>query len=106
MSLNCSDFSALGGYFLGLPATSWFTVQWGDGLGNWAPVQGWAGTADDTGSTTGQLIKHFTFYQANYGTGPFRWAVYDQQGGTLLGYTSGFTLPTYSGINDYMSFSK
>ncbi len=105
-TLNCGDCGALSGYFLGVPATSWITVQWGDGLGNWTPVQGWAGTADDTDSTTGQLIKHFSFFTPNFGQGPFRWAVYDQPGGTLLGYTNSFTLPTRAGVNFFMAFAK
>lgn len=100
-----SDSSLLSGYFLGLPANSWIAVQWG-GVGNWQTVPGWQGTADTTDSTTGQLIKQFSVAPANYGQGPFRWAVFDKQGGTLLGYTDNFTLPTYSGVNFFMSFSK
>jgi len=104
--LNCSDCSAISGYFLGVPATAWITVQWGDGQGHYFTVPGWEGVADDTDSTTGQLIKHFTFGSANLGQGPFRWAVYDMQGGTLLGYSADFTLPTGIAQNLFMSFSK
>jgi len=104
--MNCSDCSAISGYFLGVPATAWITVQWGDGQGHYATVTGWEGVADTTDTTTGQLIKHFTFGSANLGQGPFRWAVYDTQGGTLLGYSGDFTLPADSGENLFMSFSK
>jgi hypothetical protein len=104
--MNCSDCSAISGYFLGVPATAWITVQWGDGLGHYTTVTGWEGVADDTDSTTGQLIKHFTFGTSNLGQGPFRWAVYDAQGGTLLGFSGDFTLPSNTGQNLFMSFAK
>jgi hypothetical protein len=101
------DHSTITAYFMGVPATSWFAVQWGDGLGNWENVQGWQGTADTvTGNPTGVLIKQWTVFRANYGQGPFRWAVYSGQGGTLLDYSAGFNLPTGDGQNFFMSLSK
>jgi hypothetical protein len=101
-----SDSSIISGYFLGLPADSWIAVQWGDGLGNWTTVQGWQGLANSVDTTTGQLIQQWTVEPANYGQGPFRWAVFDKQGGTLAAYSASFTLPASGGFNLFRSFSK
>jgi len=103
---SASDSSIISGYFLGLPATSWIAVQWGDGLGNWTTVQGWEGLADSVDTTTGQLIQTWTVEPANYGQGPFRWAVFDKQGGTLVAYSASFTLPATGGLNLFRSLTK
>ena len=105
-SYPASDSSIISGYFSGLPADSWIAVQWGDGLGNWETVQGWQGLADSVDSTTGQLIQTWTVEPDNYGQGPFRWAVFDKQGGTLVGYSASFTLPSGSGFNLFRSLAK
>jgi len=92
---NCT--SEIVATFSGLPATSWITVEWQDGFGNWQPVMGWQGMAD-TVDTAGTLTKQFGVYQRNYGQGPFRWAVYNSAlGGTLLAVSPSFNLPTTNG---------
>jgi len=101
-----STTAAISAYFMGLPADSWIAVQWGDGLGNWTTVTGWEGTADSVDATTGQLFQQWVVEQPNFGQGPFRWAVFDHQGGTLLGYSASFSLPTGSGMDQFMSLSK
>jgi len=103
---SASDSSIISGYFLGIPADSWIAVQWGDGLGNWTTVQGWQGLANSVDSTTGQLIQQWMVAPANYGQGPFRWAVFDKQGGTLVAYSSSFNLPASGGFNLFRSFTK
>ena len=98
--------SAISADFLGLPANSWIAVQWGDGLGNWETVTGWEGAADRTDATTGRLFKQWVVQPANYGQGPFRWAVFDRQGGTLLGFSASFNLPANGGTNLFISLSR
>jgi hypothetical protein len=105
-SYASADSSIISGYFTGLPATSWIAVQWGDGQGNWMTVPGWEGTADTVEATTGQLSKVWTVFPANYGQGPFRWAVFDRQGGTLMAFSAPFSLPADSGLNVYRSLAK
>ena len=101
-----STASVISAYFMGLPADSWIAVQWGDGLGHWETVSGWEGTADSVDAATGQLFKQWTVAFGNFGQGPFRWAVFDHQGGNLLGYSASFNLPVGGGMNWFMSMSK
>lgn len=101
-----ADTSIISGYFYGLPADSWIAVQWGDGLGNWTTVPGWEGLANSVDTTTGQLIQTWTVESANFGQGPFRWAVFDKQGGNLVAYSAEFTLPANSGFNLFRSLTK
>jgi len=105
-SYGSANSSIISGYFMGLPSTSWIAVQWGDGLGNWMTVPGWEGAADTVDATTGQLSKVWTVFPANYGQGPFRWAVFDKQGGTLVAFSAAFTLPITDGQNVYRSLAK
>ena len=77
-SYSDSSTGAISAYFMGLPADSWIAVQWGDGLGHWQTVTGWEGTADSVDATTGQLFKQWVVQQANFGQGPFRWAMFDR----------------------------
>jgi hypothetical protein len=64
----------------------WTVVQWQNSVGDWEDVTGWQGTLD-TGHKTWWVA------QADFGKGPFRWAVYQGQGGKLLVTSEAFYLP-------------
>ena len=66
---------------------AWTVVQWQDKPGMWHDVEGWQGHAHN-----GWI--RWRVAQKDWGTGPFRWLVYDEAGGTLLGSTANFMLPT------------
>lgn len=71
-----------------IPAQSglWSVVEWQDANGDWQQVESWQGTLD-----AGQKI--WWVAQKDFGTGPFRWAVYQSAGGELLGASDPFMLP-------------
>lgn len=97
--------SAITAKFTGLPLSSWITVQWLDGNGSWHPVVGWQGYADFV-DASGKLVKQFGVYQANYGQGPFRLAVYNApNGGSLLAISANFSLPSESGQNEILNLA-
>jgi hypothetical protein len=73
------------------PAGLWTVVQWQDALGGWHDVAGWQGTLDEGDKKTWWVDK------ADYGKGPFRWVVYQAQGGDLLGTSESFYLPSGHG---------
>ena len=73
------------------PAGLWTVVQWQDGLGGWHDVEGWQGTLVD-----GWQI--WWVARRDFGTGPFRWVVYqDSTKGALLAVSQSFNLPTSDG---------
>lgn len=52
----------------------WTTVQWQDEMGEWNDVTGWQGTFDENRQVVWWVgSEHF-------GTGPFRWVVYESVG--------------------------
>jgi len=108
-SLSCPNgcnASAITAKFAGLPASSWITVEWLDGNGIWQPVMGWQGPADFT-DASGKLVKQFGVYQANYGQGPFRWAVYNApNGGSLVAVSPSFNLPSADGQNEILNLAS
>jgi len=67
----------------------WTAVQWQDGLGEWHTVEGWQGTPEEDGT------KRWWVAPKDFGTGPFRWLVY--QGGELLALSVSFHLPGSAG---------
>ncbi len=71
----------------GAPATAWTVMQWQDGLGGWHDVEGWRGEFDPDG------FKTWRFPEQHFGTGPFRWQVFDRRGGDLWGVSQPFRLP-------------
>jgi hypothetical protein len=79
------------------PATAglWTVVQWQDRLGGWHDVEGWRGTFDEVNNWIGSKI--WWVAKANFDTGPFRWAIYQSQGGKLLAISPAFRLPRYEG---------
>lgn len=64
-------------------------VQWQDGLGSWRDVSGWRGEVEK---------DNVRWYVApkDFGTGPFRWHVYDEAGQTLA-LSESFDLPSGHG---------
>jgi hypothetical protein len=70
----------------------WTIVQWQDGFGDWHDVQGWQGTLDDG------YQKRWWVAEKDFATGPFRWALYQGQGGALLDVSASFYLPDRAGI--------
>jgi len=109
-SLSCPpggcNASAITGKFTGLPGNSWITVEWLDSRGAWEPVMGWQGQADFVDSS-GKLVKQFGVFQANYGQGPFRWAIYNApNGGSLLAVSPNFNLPSANGQNEIFNLAS
>ena len=69
----------------------WTAVQWQDSAGNWHTVEGWQGILDNIHEHVG--IKQWQVYPRDYGKYPFRWLVYQSQGGKLLTTSYSFRLP-------------
>jgi hypothetical protein len=65
----------------------WTVVQWQDSAGGWHDVEGWRGNFDEGNR------KVWWVAWADFGTGPFRWVVYQTEGGTLLATSESFMLP-------------
>ena len=66
--------------------SGWTEVQWQDSDGNWQLVEGWRGYLVD-----GQIL--WWVDPKDFNTGPFRWAIFDQPGGTMSAVSENFTLP-------------
>ncbi len=85
------------GAFITLQTTAgvWTGVQWQDSNGDWHDVSGWRGTAVD-----GRV--QWWVAQKDFGTGPFRWAVYQPAGdGEPVSVSEPFMLPVAA--NETMS---
>ena len=74
-------------------AERWTVVQWQDALGGWHDVEGWRGTLDEVSNGVGK--KKWWVARPNFDTGPFRWVIYQNQGGKLLAASKVFQLPGY-----------
>jgi hypothetical protein len=70
----------------GVPAGAWSVVQWQDRAGNWHAVEGWQGALEGGARRWWVAAKDF-------GSGPFRWAVTQGPGGSVLGVSQPFALP-------------
>jgi hypothetical protein len=70
----------------------WTIVQWQDSAGDWHDIEGWSGTLDEGSKRVWWVAP------AAFGTGPFRWTVYQSQGGQLLATSESFYLPDVAGI--------
>ena len=73
----------------------WTVVQWQGLSGAWHDVAGWQGTLDKVVDGAGQ--KTWWVAGADLGRGPFRWVVYQNQGGPTLSTSESFYLPAASG---------
>ena len=87
----------------GFPLTTWITVQWLDGS-IWRQVDGWQGMASSH-DNNGTLLQQWDIPPSLFGRGPFRWALYNYQGGALYGVSPNFNLPSTSHLNEYMALS-
>jgi len=80
----------------------WTVVEWQDPLGDWYEVESddgtmaWQGTLDYI-DKEGKAWKVWWVDPPDYGKGPFRWVIYDRQGGNVMVVTHNFYLP--SGAN-------
>ena len=75
-------------------AGAWSVVQWQDSAGGWHDVEGWRGPLADSNN------RRWWVAAKDFGAGPFRWAVTQGQGGSLLGVSAPFNLP--SGVNEML----
>lgn len=73
------------------PAGLWTVVQWQDSAGDWHDIEGWQGTLDEGDQKVWWLAADL------FGKGPFRWLVYQGQGGKLLAQSEPFYLPFSAG---------
>ena len=70
-------------------AGGWAVVQWQDRARNWHDVEGWRGRLDGG-------VESWWVHPKDFGGGPFRWTVSEQEGGKLLGASRPFSLPAES----------
>jgi len=79
----------------------WTGVQWLDpSTGTWHDVEGWQGTFDGLKNGEAETLvgqKVWWVLKSNLGTGPFRWIVYDGEGGSPLVTSEEFHLPKRAG---------
>jgi hypothetical protein len=76
-------------------ASLWAEVEWQDDAGAWHAVSGWQGPL--TAAADGQGEVTWYLGAAELGAGPFRWSLYDGQGGARLASSSPFSLPETEG---------
>lgn len=76
----------------------WTEVQWSDGA-NWFAVEGWRGQMDNIAQVNEQWVSQREWWvgSKDFNTGPFRWVVYNRQGGDVLAASNSFMLPGRSG---------
>ncbi len=65
---------------------AWTVVQWQGGTGHWHDVEGWRGQAQN-----GTIV--WTVEEKDFGSGPFRWVVYQPQMGRIIDASYPFYLP-------------
>jgi len=87
----------LSGQFTGLQAI----VQWEDGNGNWHNVSGWQ-------NTLSQSIIKWWVAPADFGKGPFRWALYQDTPANIVATSASFYLPASDQLvtDVYISLTK
>ncbi len=72
------------------PLTAWVGVQWLDPLGVWHDVESWSGEFKE-----GWAVRWVV--EDDFGDGPFRWVIYERQGGQLWATSPSFYFPHYGG---------
>ena len=79
----------------------WTVVQWQDPYTRyWHDVDGWRGGLDDVTVDEGGAVlggKGWWVAEKDFGTGPFRWAIFQGQRGELLSVSEPFDLPDSTG---------
>lgn len=76
----------------------WTEVQWSDGT-DWYVVEGWRGQMDNIAQQDGHWVslREWWVDSKDLGDGPFRWLIYDHQGGAVLATSETFMLPPAGG---------
>jgi len=69
---------------------AWTVVEWQNAHGDWYEVEGWRGHLDEGVAN----MKTWWVYPENFGETPFRWVIYDEEGGNVTAISDEFTLPT------------
>lgn len=69
----------------------WTRIQWQDAFGAWRDIEGWQGFFNED-----QRVLWYVG-EEHLGNGPFRWLVYENQGGDLLATSQPFSMPSRSG---------
>lgn len=77
-------------------AGAWSVIQWQDSAGNWHDVEGWRGPLAEGNRRWWVAAKDF-------GAGPFRWALTQGPGGSLLGVSAPFNLPAQANQTLFVS---
>jgi len=72
----------------------WVGVQWQDPAGAWHNIDAWVGPLDPK---QGGYVVH-SVNPANFGTGPYRWILWDKQGGKVVAMSAPFSFPTYGTV--------
>jgi hypothetical protein len=75
----------------------WTVVQWQDEKGTWRDIEGWQGMPDGIEEPVLAGKKKWWVMEADLGKGPFRWVVYQSQGGQMLATSAPFDLPESKG---------
>lgn len=75
----------------------WLAVQWQDSSGVWHNVDAWTGplyrlTYGAEWAANGYVTNWVD--PADFDTGPFRWVLYDREGGQVIGLSDSFTFPS------------
>lgn len=65
----------------------WTSVQWLDEDDEWQDVSDWQSDFNDAGLVVWAVAAK------DYGTGPYRWVIYDEKDGTMYSTTDLFYLP-------------
>jgi hypothetical protein len=73
-------------------ATPYIGVQWQYTNGTWYNVPAWAGPLDPAANG---YVRYWVDL-LDFGQGPFRWVVWDKQGGNVLAMSAPFDFPTYA----------
>ena len=73
----------------------WTVVQWQDGLGRWHDVEGWQGKMEVIGGD--QATRSWWVDHKDFGAGPFRWLICQENCHNPLGASASFYLP--DGLN-------
>lgn len=69
------------------PSDLWSVVQWHDEQGGWHDIENWRGSV-----VNGRTI--WWVLEQDFGKGPYRWLVFDQEGGNLLATSDTFNFPS------------
>lgn len=81
------------GAYIELQATgarpdAWTVVQWQDSDESWHDVEGWQGMLEKNGG------RRWWVAARDFGSGPFRWVITQGSGGSVLGVSQHFSLPS------------